>query len=233
MSGGLDPLSEVDRIFQAIHAYESEEAKKASARAWQVSFAAVSWWSALGGLLVLYLPIRNESWVIGVSALTLLSALISAGLGVNEALREWQRRRLETLELLQQAASSQKELAEELLAFSRPALLYAADLARSADQRVNSRIGVFLGPNRAGGVLGALFLVLGIFVAGKYLQENKTSVPLLNTPVTAEHVILFGAFLLFFSLTLLFASASLMSLTSFATLLERIAALKKNLADER
>lgn len=187
------------------------------------------WWGAVIALAVLQLPITNVwvALVIAVTALTLV--LVSIWLGGQSLLQEWRNRRVETLELLQGAAERERPLIQALCAFSRPALLHAAASARAADQRVSSRLAFVLGPNRAGGLLGALFLVFGIFSAGKYLQENKVQLPWFGTPITADSILVVGAMLLVFSFAVLFAGASVASVVNVADLLERVAALKKNI----
>lgn len=180
-------------------------------------------------LAVLQLPITNV-WVALVIAVTaLMLVLFSIWLGGQSLLQEWRNRRVETLELLQGVAERERPLILALYAFSRPALLHAAASARAADQRVSSRLAFVLGPNRAGGLLGALFLVFGIFSAGKYLQENKVQIPWFGTPVTADSVLVVGAVLLVLSFAVLFAGASVASVVNVADLLERVAALKKNI----
>ena len=102
--------------------------------------------------------------------------------------------------------------------------------ARAADQRVTSRIAFVLGPNRAGGLLGALFLVFGIFSAGKYLQDNKVQIPWFGVPITVDSILVVGAILLMGSSAILFAGASVINT---ADLLERVAALKKNIEEDK
>ena len=139
---------------------------------------------------------------------------------------------MEPLERLQIGFSRERPLVEALLPFSRAALLHVAASARAADGRVWSRISFFLGPNRAGGVMGALFLIFGIFSAGKYLQDQEVVLPLLETGLTADHVLTVGGGLLTLALALLLAGASVGSLNTLAELLERVAALKRNLAED-
>lgn len=191
------------------------------------------WAGGVIGLLLLNLPITNPLVLLTVAMTTLILVLISIGIGGLSLHQEWRDRRVETLQLLQGAAERERQLIQTLCEFSRPALLHAAASARAADQRVTSRLAFILGPNRAGGLLGALFLVFGIFSAGKYLQDNQVEVPWFGTPVTADTIIVVGAFLLLSSFAVLFAGASVASVTTTADLLERVAALKKNIKDEK
>lgn len=184
-------------------------------------------------LLLLLIPF-GSTWVtlaLALIALVLISICIwTEGSSI---VREWQDRRADTLKQLQLGFSRERPLLEALLPYSRAALLHVAASARAADVRVWSRISFFLGPNRAGGALGALLLIFGIFSAGKYLQDQDVALPLLGTKITVNHILTVGGGLLAGALALLFAGASVHSLNSTADLLERAAALKKNFAEDQ
>lgn len=190
------------------------------------------WIGGVISLLLANLPIANPWAPLTIALVALVLTCISLWIGGQSLMQEWRNRRVETLELLQGAADRERSLIQALCVFSRPALLHAAAAARAADQRVTSHIAFVLGPNRAGGLLGALFLVFGIFSAGKYLQDNRVSVPLLGTPITADTVIVVGALLLMGSVSVLMAGASVASVVNVADLLERVAALKKNIDED-
>lgn len=190
------------------------------------------WWGGVIALGVLQLPIPNVWAVLTIGVIALILVLISLWIGGQRLRQEWRNRRVETLELLQGAAERERSLIQALCAFSRPALLHVAASARAADQRVTSRIAFVLGPNRAGGLLGALFLVFGIFSAGKYLQDNKVQIPWFGVPITVDSILVVGAILLVGSFAVLFAGASVASVINTADLLERAAALKKNIEED-
>lgn len=195
--------------------------------------AFLAWIGGAALLGVMKLPFLSVWAVltIGVAALGLVT--YSACIGAVTIWTEWRQRRQDTLIHLGQAAALEQDLIRDLLPYSRAALLHVAASARAADGRVGAAVSLYLGANRAGGVLGALFLVFGIFSAGKYLQDNRVALPLLDTQITADHVVMVGALLLLVSLALLLGAASVASLISTADVLERVAALKKNLAEDQ
>ncbi|MXV20007.1 hypothetical protein [Deinococcus xianganensis] len=152
---------------------------------------------------------------------------------VVQAGREWTRRDVSTMAQLIEAAATERALIQKLLPFSRSSLLHVAATARAAEARVDTRIVLFLGANRAGGLMGGLLVLIGAFSAGKYLQDTQTTVPILNLPITAVGVI--TTVLLAYGLvaTLLFTGHSVNALPHYAELLERVANLKKNLKDDK
>lgn len=225
-------LTEVEDIHRVLLHFAREshgQQTELTAREQREQLATRYWWGAVIALAALQLPIPNVWVALVIAVMALMLVLISTWIGGQSLLQEWRNRRIETLELLQGAAERERPLIQALCAFSRPALLHAAASARAADQRVSSRLAFVLGPNRAGGFLGALFLVFGIFSAGKYLQENKVQIPWFGTPITADSVLVAGATLLVVSFAVLLAGASVASVTNVADLLERVAALKKNI----
>lgn len=148
------------------------------------------------------------------------------------AAREWTRRDVDTMKQLIGAAAAERPLIRSLLPFSRASLLHAAATARAAEHRVGSRLTLFLGANRAGGLMGGLLVLLGALSAGKYLQDMQIIIPWLNTPMTATGVI--ATVLLAYGViaALLFAGHSVNALPHYAELLDRVASLKKNLKDD-
>ncbi|MBZ9751736.1 hypothetical protein K7W42_12790 [Deinococcus sp. HMF7604] len=228
-------LQEVTNIHALLIPFEGQTLRPRTAptpREQQEQLATRYWCGVVVGLALTQLPIPNPWIPLTFALLALVCVVISAWLGGSSLFREWKHRRLETPQLLNSSAAREAELIRALYAFSRPALLHVAASARAADQRLTSRISVILGPNKAGGVVGALFLMFGIFSAGKYLQDNEVKIPLVGLPITAETLLITVAVLLLGSFGILFASASLASLPDIADLLERVAALKKNLAEE-
>ncbi|MHA0048364.1 hypothetical protein [Deinococcus sp. PEB2-67] len=149
------------------------------------------------------------------------------------AAQEWTRRDVDTMANLIDAAQREQDLIRQLLPFSRASLLHVAATARAADNRVGIRLNLLLGANRAGGLLGGLLVLLGAFSAGKYLQDMQVTIPGLDLPITASGVII--TVLLGYGLiaSLLFAGHSVNALPHYAELLERVAAMKKNLHDDR
>ncbi|GHF61033.1 hypothetical protein HNQ07_004103 [Deinococcus metalli] len=227
-------LQEIDDIHAVLltHAQHTPATTATTSRERAERVSMLTWIGAVIGLVLLKV-IDVNVWVsLTIALLALVLVGISSFIAVTSFWQEWRQRRAETLLSLTAATTRERELVKELLPFSRAALLHVAASARAADIRVGIRLSFFLGSNRAGGVLGALVLVLGIFSAGKYLQDNRVDVPFLDSPITADHVVLIGAGLLLMTLALLVAGASVASLSSVADLLERVAALKKHLEDE-
>lgn len=180
-------------------------------------FAVVNAWPLLAALLAL---------------ISLGSLFTSSGaLGVS-VYRTIAHRREETLLEWQREAEHEQELAKNLLKFSRTALLYASASAKAREQTVSGRVNFILGTGSSGGVLGALFVMLGLFSAAKYLQENQVVLPLFGTPITAQGVIGLALVLYFLSVMLMFLRLRVSRLTRISELLERVAQLKKNLNDE-
>ncbi|WP_158679999.1 MULTISPECIES: hypothetical protein [Deinococcus] len=192
----------------------------------------LTWLGAIAGLLLVQVPFWPAWLALILAVATLLLVAVSLSAGAVSSYREWKRRRVDTLQRFQAASKHERQLVEQLFLYSRAALLHVAASARAADGRVGSRIAFFLGPNRAGGALGALFLIFGVFSAGKYLQDNAVQLPLLGAQVTADHVLVAGLGLLGLALALLFAGASVNSLNRTADLLERVATLKKDHAED-
>lgn len=193
----------------------------------------LTWLGAIAGLLLVQVPFWPAWLALIFAVATLLLVAVSLSAGAVSSYQEWKRRRVDTLEKLQAASKHERQLMEQLLPYSRAALLHVAASARAADGRVGSRIAFFLGPNRAGGALGALFLIFGVFSAGKYLQDNAVQLPFLGAQVTVDHVLVAGLGLLGLALALLFAGASVNGLNRTADLLERVASLKKNHAEDQ
>ena len=187
-----------------------------------------------GGAILLWvlrlLPIWSLGSTLGLAVVSLLLAAAALVMLLTANFKMWKRRRVDTLQQLQQMTTLERPLVQALLPFSRAALLHVAASARAADQRVGQRIGFFLGPNRAGGLFGGLVLCFGIFSAGKYLQDNQVKV--LGFSVTSREVLWLGGMLLLSILALLLAHTSVSQLNTSAELLERVAALKKNAAED-
>lgn len=198
-----------------------------------------TWWGTGVCLLLLRIPLGSAWVTLALALIALVLISICIWTGGRSIIREWKDRRADTLRQLHVGFSRERPLLEALLPYSRAALLHVAASARAADNRVWSRISFFLGPNRSGGLLGALLLIFGIFSAGKYLQDQGVTLPLLGTKIilgtkiTVDHILMVGGGLWTAALALLFAGASVHSLNSTADLLERAAALKKNLAEDQ
>ena len=148
------------------------------------------------------------------------------------AQRDWSRRGVKAAVDLGKAAAQERFLIRELLPYSRASLLHAAATARAAENRVAVRLTLFLGANRAGGLVGGLLILLGAFSAGKYLQDQQLIIPLLGLPVTASGIIASVLLGYLFIAALLFVGHSVNALPQYAELLDRVAALKKNLAED-
>lgn len=227
-------LQEIDDVHALLltHARTRQRTSAPTTREQEERIGLLTWWGAVIGLVTLKVLTLNVWLALAIALLALALVGASVYIGATSFWREWTRRRVETLESLTVASAGERPLITALLPHSRAALLHVAAAARAADARVGTRLHFLLGPNRAGGVLGALVLVLGIFSAGKYLQDNRVALPLMGTPITADHIVVIGATLLFTTVALLVAGASVASLNTVAELLERVAALKKNMADE-
>lgn len=146
--------------------------------------------------------------------------------------RDWRNRRIDTMQELSGTAQQEGALIRQLLPYSRAALLHVAAGARARDGLIGQRVGLILGANRAGGLLGGLLLTLGIFSAGKYLQDNDATLPVLGITVTTNLIVGVAAILFLLVVVLLIATARVSRLGPTAELLERVAALQRNLADE-
>ncbi|GGO37126.1 hypothetical protein [Deinococcus humi] len=145
--------------------------------------------------------------------------------------REWSTRDVDTVAQLGEAAQRERDLIRKLLPYSRASLLHVAATARAADSRVGTRLTLVVGANRAGGLLGSLLVLVGAFSAGKYLQDMQ--VTLFHMPITASGVIATVFLGYCVVAALLLAGHSVNALPHYADLLERVAALKKNLAEDR
>ncbi len=180
-------------------------------------------------ILVRFVPLTFSLLMVFVAAAsTLVSGVILAVL----TSRDWKRRHADTMAQFQRKSHHEEPLIRQLLPYSWAALLYVAASARAADQRVGHRVSLFLGQNRAGGLIGLLFLIFGTFSAAKFFDDHTTVVPGLKVPITPGAVLALAAILLFLAAGILMAGFSVSALGHHAELLERVAALKKNLVEE-
>lgn len=228
-------LTEIDAIHQRL--IEDAKSKAGSAVHWETTrlermsnIALVVAGGGLGLFMIEALPVGFRAFL---AVIVLIAMVVSPSAMAIGVWRDWQNRRVATMQELTAVAYHERQLVHDLLRYSRPALLHVAASARALDQRITQRLAFVLGPNRANGLLGALFLILGIFSAGKYLQESRVAIPILNTAITSSHVLTIAAYLFFFTVMLLFAGARVSGLNPTAELLERVAALKKNLEEEQ
>jgi hypothetical protein len=181
----------------------------------------------LGLSVLLWRLFPSFSWLLlGVTALGGTGVLLLA-LG-----RNWIRRDVDALQQFQQVAERDRYLIEALWPFSRAALLHVTASARAADQQVSNRVAFVLGQNRAGGLLGLFLVALGGVTAGKYLEEKKVVVPWIELLITPGVVLAIMLFLFALGATVLLAGHSINALPHFAEFLERVASLKKNLAED-
>lgn len=189
-------------------------------------------WVALLSGSMFFIPVFGV-WLRALLALVfLIAAVVNLSATVISIVRDWQLRRVHTLQELSQIAAHEEALILRLLPFPRAALLHVAATARARDARISQRLALLLGPNRAGGMLGALFLTLGILSAGKYLQDAKVTLPFFLVQVTSTMVLGVAATLFLLMIVLLLAGARVSRLSPTADLLERVAALQKHLAEE-
>ncbi len=187
----------------------------------------------IGGLVFFGLLIFWSQLPIELLLVISLAVLGCALVALQNMAEEWTRRDVDTLEQLGGATTREQALIKQLLPYSRASLLYVAASARAAETQVGGRLTVLLGPNRAGGLIGALLVLLGVFSAGKYLQDTQVIVPLINVPVTASGVIAVVLLGYCFVAALLLAGHSVNALSQYAELLDRVADLKKNLAEDQ
>ena len=197
----------------------------------QIGNAAI--WISSFSLVIFFTVVDSRPLLATLLALVFLGSLVisSCSLGLS-VYRTIAHRHEETLLEWQTDAQHEEVLARKLLQFSRAALMYASASAKAREHTVSGRVGFLLGSSSSGGVLGALFVTLGLFSAAKYLQENKVTLPLVNTPITPQGVIGLGLALYFLSVMLMFLRLRVSRLIRVSELLERVAQMKKNVQDE-
>ncbi|MDK2013986.1 MULTISPECIES: hypothetical protein [unclassified Deinococcus] len=216
-------LLETQAIHHVLHCAAQRRLDQKKGSPWETLLFLLS--LIVGAALLLFWNRIPLTLLLVICAVILLSALYTLRI----AAQEWTRRDVDTMANLIDAARREQDLIRQLLPFSRASLLHVAATARAADNRVGIRLNLLLGANRAGGLL----VLLGAFSAGKYLQDMQVTIPGLDLPITASGVIV--TVLLGYGLiaSLLFAGHSVNALPHYAELLKRVAALKKNLHDDR
>lgn len=219
-------LAEVACIHEVLHR-AAQQRLKTRRSGWIDGLLGLIFFVAYVALLVFWNQLSEI-----LTTILVLSVLAAALVILVSTIRDWTRRDVDTMARLIEAAAAERSLIQSLLPFSRASLLHAAAAARAAEARVGTRISLFLGANRAGGLMGGLLVLLGALSAGKYLQDTQVIMPLLNTPVTATGVIVTVSLAYAVVAGLLFAGHSVNALPHYAELLERVASLKKNLAGE-